>query len=759
MLKTQKYFEQNHAFSSFNGKIIYSEPHSNIYSFSAILQWLDNTTLCSESISLDNTMWSSTVLAAGHIKAMVIYVGQETRSVLNSRKPRSKVSKMDQKLNWIGKALFLLMVIAAISLVIFSGRMDNFFLKTMRYLVLLTSILPISMKTSLEVAKLWFTWKISTDRNMKGTLARNTNIPDELGRVSFALMDKTGTLTANFMHFKKMCFFHLNQMVTFTYEETKTIKGMIQQEEQRESLFSCFMKIYDGETGAFSERFGTPEKRRASFGESNMTSMGQGSIRRSQTEALSGSPLLGSSTGKGTLLRQLTYSLAICHNVLTLEEDGEVFYQAASPDEIALISMAKSFGIKLLERTQTKMKILNSEKKSESMNILEIFPFSSETKQMGIVVEIESTGHNGSELPIIYFVKGADSVMKNIVHESQQDFLEETCDNLAQEGLRTLVIACKMLSRKRYNDWSAKLKQAKMQLVGRDAAVFEVVQDIQHNLTMLGITGVEDQLQDQVRESVENIKKAGIKTWMLTGDKLETAKCISIGAGFKTQSEEFIELSGETEENELYRKIEDIQSFKELSRSVLLIDGVSLETAFRIKKKFLTMALECSSVICCRCAPNQKAQVVDGIKENEKRGAVLAIGDGGNDVGMIQQADIGIGIVGKEGKQAALASDFSLKEFKHIQKLILYHGRLAFRKSAVMAQFVIARGLTIACMQIMFIFSFFYVSLPIYNGILMVGYTSIFTVMPVFSLVSPFDVSLQLSDFPPFLTIDFRCGC
>lgn len=283
-------------------------------------------------------------------------------------------------------------------------------------------------------------------------------------------------------------------------------------------------------------------------------------------------------------------------------------------------------------------------------------------------------------------------------------------------------------------------------MLGREAAVFDVVQDIQHSMTLLGITRVEDRLQDQVRESVENLKKAGIRAWMLTGDKAETAKCIAIGAGLKnSNTEEFIELVGEHDENEVHRKIEDIQSFRDLSASVLLIDGASLETALRLPKNFLEMACGCAAVVCCRCSPTQKAQVAECIRQHQPKEVIMAIGDGGNDVGMIQSADVGIGIVGKEGKQAALASDFSILQFKHIQNLLFYHGRLAFRKSAIMSQFIIARGFTIASIQVMFIFCFYYVSLPIYNGFLMVGYSGFFTIMLVFSLVNSMIVQLTRS--------------
>lgn len=106
---------------------------------------------------------------------------------------------------------------------------------------------------------------------------------------------------------------------------------------------------------------------------------------------------------------------------------------------------------------------------------------------------------------------------------------------------------------------------------------------------------------------------------------------------------------------------------------------------------------------------------------------IACVGDGGNDVGMIQVADVGIGIVGKEGMQASLAADFSILQFNYLSHLILWHGRLSYKRSAVLAQFVIHRGLIISIIQAVFSVVFFFVSIPIYNGYLMMGYTTIYT--------------------------------
>lgn len=129
---------------------------------------------------------------------------------------------------------------------------------------------------------------------------------------------------------------------------------------------------------------------------------------------------------------------------------------------------------------------------------------------------------------------------------------------------------------------------------------------------------------------------------------------------------------------------------------------------------------------------------------------VAGIGDGGNDVGMILEANVGIGIVGKEGKQASLAADFSINKFCYVKKLLLWHGRLSYKRSAILSQFVIHRGLIISIIQAVFSVIFYFVAIPIYNGYLMLGYATVYTCLPVFSLVLDKDVNEeQAMEFPP----------
>jgi phospholipid-translocating ATPase len=141
------------------------------------------------------------------------------------------------------------------------------------------------------------------------------------------------------------------------------------------------------------------------------------------------------------------------------------------------------------------------------------------------------------------------------------------------------------------------------------------------------------------------------------------------------------------------------------------------------------------------------------IKEYTKK-KVLCIGDGGNDVSMIQAADVGVGIVGKEGKQASLAADFSVTQFSHLTKLLLWHGRNSYKRSAKLSQFVIHRGLIISIMQAVFSAMLYFAPIAIYQGMLIVGYATIYTNAPVFSLVLDQDVSEEIAMIYPELYKD-----
>lgn len=255
-------------------------------------------------------------------------------------------------------------------------------------------------------------------------------------------------------------------------------------------------------------------------------------------------------------VRDVVLSLALCHNVRVehplphrksifeqvtpvTNDDGTVTYQASSPDEVAIVTWTASVGLTLVFRDRTRMELQTPSGSLIKFDVLDIFPFTSESKRMGIVVRDSQTGE------ITFLQKGADVVMAKIVQRN--DWLEEETANMAREGLRTLVMARKRLSTPMYKEFAARFHEATIKLDGRNEAMAGVVAEfLEHDLELLGLTGVEDKLQDEVKSTLELLRNAGIKIWMLTGDKVETARCIAISTKLVARNQYIHEVSKRT---------------------------------------------------------------------------------------------------------------------------------------------------------------------------------------------------------------------
>jgi len=247
----------------------------------------------------------------------------------------------------------------------------------------------------------------------------------------------------------------------------------------------------------------------------------------------------------GSRVRDIVLALALCHNVTpTISEEGGktvTAYQASSPDEIAIVSWTESVGLRLAHRDRHTILLQSTHtgRNVARVRILNIFPFTSEGKRMGIILRFVDVNQDSTESdngPIWFYQKGADTVMSPIV--AANDWLDEETANMAREGLRTLVIGRKKLSAEMYEEFSQKYRDASVDLHQRDALISRVVkQYLEQDLELLGVSGVEDKLQHDVKPSLELLRNAGIKIWMLTGDKVETARCVAISAKLVTRGQ------------------------------------------------------------------------------------------------------------------------------------------------------------------------------------------------------------------------------
>ncbi|XP_022264352.1 probable phospholipid-transporting ATPase IIB isoform X3 [Canis lupus baileyi] len=680
-----------------------------------------------ESLSIENTLWASTIVASGTVIGVVIYTGKETRSVMNTSNPKNKVGLLDLELNQLTKALFVALVALSVVMVTLQGFVGPWYRNLFRFLLLFSYIIPISLRVNLDMGKAAYGWMIMKDESIPGTVVRTSTIPEELGRLVYLLTDKTGTLTQNEMVFKRL---HLG---TVSY-------GADTMDEIQNHLRNPYSQQMQSQASGNNTSSTLPRKAQSSAPK----------VRKSVSSRV----------------HEAVKAIALCHNVTPVYEpragmtgeaeyteadqdfsDGNRTYQAASPDEVALVQWTESVGLTLVSRDLTSMQLRTPSGQILTYSILQMFPFTSESKRMGVIVRDESTTE------IMFYMKGADVAMSSIVQYN--DWLEEECGNMAREGLRTLVVAKRALTEEQYQDFESRYSQAKLSIHDRALKVAAVVESLEREMELLCLTGVEDQLQADVRPTLEMLRNAGIKIWMLTGDKLETATCIAKSSHLVSRTQDIHIFRPVTNRGEAHL---ELNAFRRKHDCALVISGDSLEVCLKYyEHELVELACQCPAVVCCRCSPTQKAHIVKLLQQHAGR-RTCAIGDGGNDVSMIQAADCGIGIEGKEGRQASLAADFSITQFKHIGRLLMVHGRSSYKRSAALGQFVMHRGLIISTMQAVFSSVFYFASVPLYQGFLMVGYATLYTMFPVFSLVLDQDVKPEMAMLYPELYKDLTKG-
>nr|XP_054762202.1 probable phospholipid-transporting ATPase IIB [Lytechinus pictus] len=624
----------------------------------------------------------------------------------------NKYGITDLEVNNQTKVLFLLTLALAVTMIILKGFQGPWLRYFIRYVLLFSSIIPLSLRVNLDMAKIVYSFVIMRDSDIPGTVVRSTTIPEELGRITYLLSDKTGTLTQNEMVFKKL---HLGT-VSFGNDSLDDIKTHL-------------LSAYSQSNHAGSSKT-TPARKSA--------------VRRTVV----------------TRVFESVRALALCHNVTPVEEedaerlvinDGDqearIVYQASSPDEVALVTWTETVNLTLVRRDLNSMLLRNPTGDLDEYTILQIFPFTSETKRMGIIVKEEKSGQ------IIFFMKGADTVMSSIVQYN--DWLEEESGNMAREGLRTLVVGKRVLTEEQYADFENRYTQAKLSVTERASKVAAVVESIERDLELLCLTGVEDKLQQDVRPTLEMLRNAGIKIWMLTGDKLETACCIAKSAKLVSTRQSLFVFKKVSNRSEAHS---ELNSFRRKSDCALVIMGESLDVCLKFyEHEFIELACQCPAVVVCRCSPTQKADIVNLLKTHTGK-RTCAIGDGGNDVSMIQAANAGVGLIGKEGKQASLAADFSLTQFRYVGRLLMVHGRNNYKSSASLSHFVMHRGLIISTMQVVFSSLFYFSSVALYQGVLSVGYVTAYTMFPVFLLVIDKDVTPETAIKYPELYKDLQKG-
>ncbi|OWM78666.1 hypothetical protein CDL15_Pgr002837 [Punica granatum] len=663
---------------------------------------IKNTIL--QTCYLRNTEWACGV---------AVYTGNETKLGMSRGIPEPKLTAMDAMIDKLTGAIFIFQIVVVMVLGVAGnvwkdtesrkiwyveypneGPWYELLIIPLRFELLCSIMIPISIKVSLDLVKSLYAKFIDWDQKMiddeTGTAshAANTAISEDLGQVEYILTDKTGTLTENKMIFRRCC-----------------INGV----------------FYGNDSG----------------------------------DAFKDVELLNAiEAGSTDVIRFLTI-MAICNTVIPVQsKSGAISYKAQSQDEDALVHAAAKLHMVFVNRNSNILEIkFNSS--SIQYELLETLEFTSDRKRMSVVVKDCRSGK------IFLLSKGADEAILPYAFAGQQTrAFVEAVDQYAQMGLRTLCLAWRELMPDEYREWSLSFKEANSSLEDREWKLAEVCQRIERDLEVLGVTAIEDRLQDGVPETIETLRKAGINFWMLTGDKQNTAIQIALLCNFISPEPkgQLLLINGKTKD-EVHRSLERVLLTMRITTSepkdvAFVVDGWALEIALTHYRKAVTeLAILSRTAICCRVTPSQKAQLVQLLKSCDYR--TLAIGDGGNDVRMIQQADIGVGISGREGLQAARAADYSIGKFRFLKRLILVHGRYSYNRTAFLSQYSFYKSLVICFIQIFFSFISGVSGTSLFNSVSLMAYNVFYTSIPV--LVSVLDKDLSEETVMQHPQILFYC--
>ncbi|CAI0379543.1 unnamed protein product [Linum tenue] len=755
----------------FKGEVQCEQPNNSLYTFTGNLI-IENQTLPLSPNQL--LLRGCSLRNTEYIVGAVIFTGHETKVMMNSMNVPSKRSTLERKLDKLILALFGTLfgmcLVGAIGSGIFissdyyylelqrgvglefnpSSRFSVAILTLFTLITLYSTIIPISLYVSIEMIKfIQCAQFINKDLHMyhvetnTPALARTSNLNEELGQVEYIFSDKTGTLTRNLMEFFKCSIGGEVYGTGFT-------------EIERGGAQRMGAKIQEVWVASIAQR--SPHavhEKGFNFDDSRIM---RGAWRNESNP---------------DVCKEFFRCLAICHTVLTEgdESPDKITYQAASPDEAALVTAAKNFGFFFYRRTPTMIYVREShvEKMGNITDvpyeILNVLEFNSTRKRQSVVCRY-------ADGRLVLYCKGADTVIYERLADGNNELKKITREHLEQfgsAGLRTLCLAYKDLNPETYESWNEKFIQAKSSLRDREKKLDEVAELIEKDLILIGATAIEDKLQEGVPACIETLAKAGIKIWVLTGDKMETAINIAYACNLINNDMKQFIISSETDaireveekgdqveiarfmkevvKEELKRCLEEAQhSMCTVSgpKLTLVIDGKCLMYALdpSLRVMLLNLSLNCSSVVCCRVSPLQKAQVTSLVKKGARK-ITLSIGDGANDVSMIQAAHIGVGISGMEGMQAVMASDFAIAQFRFLTDLLLVHGRWSYLRICKVITYFFYKNLTFTLTQFWFTFHTGFSGQRFYDDWFQSLYNVIFTALP--------DVSAALSKKYPEL--------
>eukprot|EP00092_Neocalanus_flemingeri_P094212 GFUD01119777.1.p1 GENE.GFUD01119777.1~~GFUD01119777.1.p1 ORF type:complete len:1194 (-),score=278.48 GFUD01119777.1:164-3745(-) len=686
------------------GQVEAEQPNRSLYEFAGNIVLsgeqavpVSATQLLLRGARLRNTNW---------VHGLVVYTGHESKLLMNSTKAPLKRSTVDIVTNY--QIIFLFVILVCLSLISAIGNLvkgnngedHEFYIKAdsnlnngfgwqfITFFILYNNLIPISLQVTLEIVKFIQAYYMNWDEAMhyidpemgvdSYALARTSNLNEELGQIKYVFSDKTGTLTRNVMEYKKC-----------------SVAGV----------------MYDPER-EFGKQLGHKDL---------VDNLKQG-------------------TNSPEMISDFLTLLTVCHTVIPEQgEDGVTRYNAASPDEKALVEGAEKYDYRFVARRPESVTIKTCAGKMETYQVLNVIEFTSTRKRMSIVVKTPS-----GEIKL--YIKGADSVILERLGQNreQREHYDTTLNHLeefAKCGLRTLCLGVATIPLAQYEEWNRRWVVASTAINDREEQIDEVATSLETNLTLIGATAIEDKLQDQVPETIEKLLEANIHVWMLTGDKQETAINIAKSCRLhRDNSDLFIINSRSPEEarEEIQEQLKELKKDGLVGKSndiTLVTDGKSLNYTLLpdMRKDFIDLCTSCRAVVCCRVSPIQKADMVELVKEHT--GAItLSIGDGANDVAMIQKAAVGVGISGNEGLQAANSADFAIAQFRFLSRLLFVHGAWNYSRISKVILYSFYKNITLYIIELWFAIYNYWSGQVIYERWTIGMYNLFFTSAPPVAL-------------------------
>lgn len=748
-------------------------PHQNLYVYNGVLRYTDAATRepRREGVTINELLLRGcTVRNTAWIIGLVVFTGQDTKIYLNGGQTPSKQSKIAKETNFNVIVNFLFLVIICSISATINGVMDgqtatstyvyeqgveptssnvlNALVTFVSCLIAFQNIVPVSLFISIEIVKTIQAYFIAQDLDMyykpfdSTCVPKNWGISDDLGQIEYVFSDKTGTLTQNVMEFQKCSVRGViyGEGVTEAQRGAATREGRadtVAPEELTEKLALLKDTMVAKLTKLFKNRYMQVDK-------------------LTLVSPKLAEDLADRSTEQYSHIVAFFRALAVCHSVLAdkpepQEQPYHLEYKAESPDEAALVGAARDVGFPFVgkHKDTIDIEVLGQPERFTHIKTLE---FTSTRKRMSVIVR-------ASDGRIILYCKGADTVIYERLAADVDPALKEKTtkdmDFFANGGLRTLCVGYRVLAEDEFFGWLRTYEAAQSTVDNRDEAIESAAAEVEHSLQILGATALEDKLQEGVPEAIEMLHRAGIKLWILTGDKLQTAIEIGFSCNLLKQDMEIMILSSDSPEGTLAQieaglnKIASIlgpPTSKTMERGFIsgakvsfavVIDGDTLRHALTpdIKPLFLNLGTQCETVVCCRVSPAQKALTVKLVKEGRKA-MTLAIGDGANDVAMIQEANVGCGLLGHEGSQAAMSADYAFGQFRFLTKLLLVHGRWSYQRIADMHSNFFYKNVIWTLAMFWFMPFCYFDATYLYDYSFILFYNLLFTSLPVIVLGS-----------------------